>query len=179
MARDPDNAKIWQDAHVYVALGVTTRPAVPADIDAAFATGWEEVGILDGDAGFAEDRSSDETKAFGWGIGLIKIGAKNFELARKMTMLEDNETTQAIVNPGSTATAIMMPKPVLGFIAFETASDVGDLERLISVKPARLWVPANNRNESDVTKSEVNIGLFADGTGKIFDRQVGTPGEGD
>lgn len=175
MARDPDNVKIWQDAHVYVALGVSTRPEVPADIDTAFAAAWEEVGILDGDAGFPEDRSSDETKTYGWGIGLIKIGAKNFELSRKMTLLEDNETTQAIVNPGSTATKVALPKPVLGFIAFETASDIGDIERLISIKAARLWVPANNRNESDVTKSEVTIGLFADGAGNIFDRLAGTP----
>ena len=175
MARDPDNVKIWQDARVYVALGVDTRPALPTTISDPFATGWEEVGILDGDAGFSEDRSSDESKHFGWGIGLIKIGAKNFELARKMTMLEDNETTRAIAFPGSTATAVLMPKPVRGFIAFETDSDLGDIERLISTKPARLWVPANNRNESDVTKLEVNIGLFADGTGKVFDRQVGTP----
>ena len=175
MARNPDNAKIWQDAHVYVGLDITAAPTAPTDIDTAFGTGWDEVGILDGDAGFAEDRSSDETKAYGWGIGLIKIGAKNFELSRTMTLLEDNETTRAIAFPGSTETAVMMPKPVLAYVAFQTDSDLGDIERLISKKPARLWVPANNRNESDVTKLEVQIGLFADGTGQIFTRQAGTP----
>uniref|UniRef100_UPI0008354E48 hypothetical protein n=1 Tax=Nocardia acidivorans TaxID=404580 RepID=UPI0008354E48 len=138
-------------------------------------TGWDEVGILNGDDGFSEDRSQDETKHFGWGIGLIKIGGKNYELARKFSPLEDNPITQAIVNPGSTATTVSMPKPVMRWIAFETDSDLGEKERLISVLKARLWVPANNRNESDLTKWEVNVALFASGTGAVFDRQAGTP----
>ncbi len=174
MARNPDNVKIWQDAHVFVAFAAT-RPAVPLTIDDPFAATWEEVGILDGEDGFGEERNSDETKHFGWGIGLINVGARNFELSRTFSPLEDNATTQKLVNPGSTATAVMLPKPVNAFVAFQTDSDFGDVERLISVKRARLWVPANNRNESDITKWEVQTSLFADGTGKVFDRQAGTP----
>ncbi|MFE3196264.1 hypothetical protein ACFXHA_45215 [Nocardia sp. NPDC059240] len=174
MARDPGNVKIWKDAHVYVS-SLATRPAMPATIDAAITTGWDEVGILNGDDGFAEDRSQSESKHFGWGLGLIKIGSKDFELARKFSPLEDNTITQSIVNPGSTATKFAMPKPVNMWIAFETASDLGDKERLFSILRARLWVPANARNESDITKWEVQCALFADGTGNVFDRQIGTP----
>lgn len=174
MARNPGNVKIWKDAHVYVSA-LVTRPALPVDIEADFTTGWDEVGILNGDDGFAEDRSQDETKFFGWGLGMVKMGSKNFELGRKFSPIEDNPITQSIVNPGSTATKIAMPKPVNMWIAFETDSDLGDKERLISTMRARLWVPANARNESDITKWEVSVSLFADGSGNVFDRQAGTP----
>lgn len=174
MARTPENVKIWQDARVFVS-DEATRPALPTDINTAFGTGWEEVGILDGDAGFTEDRSQDETKSYGWGIGLIKVGSKNFELSRKFTPLEDNEVVRGLILPGSTDTKIKLPKPVYRWIAFETDSDLGDKERLISTLRARLWVPANNRNESDITKWEVEVALFADSSNDVFDRQAGVP----
>ncbi|WP_306358850.1 MULTISPECIES: hypothetical protein [unclassified Nocardia] len=174
MALDPNNVKIWQDAHVWLS-SEATRPAIPADIDTAFATGWEEAGILNGDDGLTEDRSNDETKHYGWNIGLIKIGSKNYELMRKFSPLEDNPVIRQLVWPGSTAAKLPMPKPVYRWIAFETDSDLGDRERLIATMRARLWVPANARNESDPTKWEVNVNLFADGSGDVFDVQAGIP----
>ncbi|MFE3060714.1 hypothetical protein [Nocardia sp. NPDC059236] len=174
MARDPDNVKIWQDAHVYVSAAAV-RPALPTDIDADMPVGWDEVGILNGGDGFPEDRSNSETKHSGWGIGIVKMGSKDFELTRKFSPLEDNEITQAIVNPGATATKILMPKPVYRWLGFETDSDLGDKERLFTVLRARLWVPANSRNESDITKWEVTCNVFANGASEVFDRQAGTP----
>lgn len=174
MALNPDNVKIWEYARVFVSDALT-RPALPTDIDTPFATGWEEVGILSGDDGITEDRSSSETKFYGWGFGLMKVGDKNFELLRKFWLWEDNEVTQAIVNPGMTATKVPMPKPVYRWLAFETDSDFGDKERLITTRRAKLKVPSNNRTESDPTKWEVNALLFADGAGDVFDRQAGTP----
>ncbi|MDG3012146.1 hypothetical protein G4X40_18550 [Rhodococcus sp. D2-41] len=174
MARNPDLAKIWADARVFLS-DAPTRPALPTDIatDVDDAI-WPEAGILDGDDGFSEDRSSDEAKHYGWGIGLIKIGAKNFELSRKFSPLEDNPTVRGLVWPGSTETKLVMPKPVYRWIGFETTSDFGDKERLWSTQRARIWVPANNRNESDITKWEVQCGLFANGAGELFDRQAST-----
>lgn len=172
MARNPDNAKIWINASVRISLALT-RPALPATIDAAWTElDWPEVGILDGEDGFGEERSSDETKHYGWGIGLIRIGTKNFELARTFSPLEDNVTTKKFIFPGSTSTKVKMPKPVNAWLAFETDSDVGTKERLITTRRARLWVPANNRNESDITKWEVTANVFADGNDDVFDRQA-------
>lgn len=171
MARNPDNVLIWQDAHVYVS-DATTRPDLPSTIDDPLGVGWEEVGILDGDDGFPEDRSQDETKHFGWGIGLIKVGSKNYELMRKFSPLEDNAAVRGMILPGSTATKIALPKPVYRWLAFETESDLADKERLFTTKRARVWVPANNRNESDITKWEVEALLFADSNGDVFDRQA-------
>lgn len=172
MTRNPDNTKIWIDAAVRLSLALA-RPELPESIDEDWDDElWPEVGILDGDDGFGEERSSDETKHFGWGIGLIRIGTKNFELARTFSPLENNATTRSIITPGSTATKIKMPKPVHAWLAFETDSDVGDKERLITTRRARLWVPADNRNESDITKWEVTANVFADGNDDVFDRQA-------
>ena len=172
MARNPDNAKIWQDARVF-ASDAETRPALPLDIDDPFdELTWLEVGILDGADGFGEERGSSETKHYGWGIGLIKVGANQFELNRTFSPLEDNDVVRGMVWPGSTASKLKLPKPVYRWLAFETDSDFGDRERLITTKRARIWVPSNNRNESDITKWEVQAALFADGSNDVFDRQV-------
>jgi hypothetical protein len=171
MTRNPDNVKIWQDARVFLA-SAAVRPAIPEDIDDPFATGWEEAGILDGEDGFGEEREQDESKYYGWGIGLIKVGGRNYGLSRTWSPLEDNVVIRGLVWPGSTDTKLKLPKPVHRWIGFETDSDFGEKERLISTKRARIWVPSNNRNESDITKWEVQTALFADGSGDVFDRQV-------
>lgn len=173
MARNPDNVNIWQDARVWTAPGSAARPALPTDADTAvIETAWFEFGILDGDAGFGEERSMDETEHFGWGIGLIKIGTKNFALKRTLSALEDNEITRSVLWPGSTASKLVMPKPVSLWLGFDTVSDTGKVERLWTTRPSRLTVPNNNRNESDITKLEITANVFANGLGEVFDRQV-------
>ncbi|OZC50519.1 hypothetical protein [Rhodococcoides fascians] len=170
--RNPDNTKIWINASVRVAFGLT-RPDLPLTIDDDWdETDWPEVGILDGEDGFGEERSSNETKHYGWGIGLIRIGTSQFELARTFSPLENNAVTKQIIFPGSTATKVKMPKPVHAWLAFETDSDLDDKERLFTTRRSRLWVPANNRNETDITKWEVNANVFADGADDVFDRQA-------
>lgn len=179
MARSPENVNIWQDARVWLSLAAA-RPTLPLTADEAvtetdFLTGWGEFGILDGEAGFGEERSFDETEHYGWGIGLIKIGTRNFKLNRTLSALEDNDATRAVVWPGSTATKLMMPKPVNAWLGFETTSDLGNVERLFTVSRARLTVPANNRNESDITRYEITANIFGKSVGEnieLFDRQA-------
>lgn len=174
--RDPGNVNIWTDARIWFAPGNIARPVLPltasAEVDELT---WFELGILDGDAGIGEERSNDETKHYGWGIGLIKIGNKNYELTRTFSCLEDNETTRKILWPGSTETKMKMPKAVDGWLGFETTSDVGKVERLWTTRPSRLSVPSNTRNESDITKLEITASVFADGSNDVFDRQILEP----
>jgi len=179
MARSPENVNIWQDARVWLSLAAT-RPDLPTDADTAvtegpFATGWGEFGILDGEAGFGEERTFDETEHYGWGIGLIKIGSRNFKLNRTFSALEDNEATRAVLWPGSTESKLLMPKPVYAWLGFDTTSDTGTVERLFTVSRARLTVPNNNRNESDITRLEITANIFGKSVGddiELFDRQV-------
>lgn len=174
MTRSPDNAKIWQDARVWwAAASGTTRPALPTTADELpDELSWLEFGLLDGGDGFGEERSFDETEHFAWGLGLIKIGTRNYKLNRSMSLLEDNEVTRQVLWPGSTETKLLMPKPVFGWLGFEGTDDLGAVERLWTVRPARLTVPNNNRNETDITKLEVTANIFANGASELFDRQV-------
>lgn len=171
MARDPDNVKIWSDAHVWLS-DAETRPTLPTDVSEEFGTGWVEVGILDGEDGMPEERAQEESKFYGWNIGLVKVSSRNRELSRTFSPIEDNEVVRGLVWPGSTATKVPMPTPVMRWIAFETDDDFGARERLIATRRARLWVPANTINETDATKWEVQTQLFADGNGDVFDRQI-------
>lgn len=183
MARNPENASIWTDARVYMSTAVE-RPAIPADITASvteandydFAAGWIDFGLLDGENGFGEERSSDETKHYAWGAGLIKIGNRNFELTRTFTLLEpENPSVQAVLWPGSTDTKLVMPKPLYAWLGFETVSDQGRKERLFTVQRAQLSTPSNNRNESDLTRVEVTayiIGKTVGSNVEMFDRQA-------
>lgn len=179
MARSPENVNIWQDARVWLSLA-TVRPELPTDADTAveegpFVSAWGEFGILDGEAGFGEERSFDETEHYGWGMGLIKIGTRNYKLNRTFSALEDNEATRAVLWPGSTASKLMMPKPIYAWLGFESTSDLGNVERLFTVSRARLTVPNNNRNEADITRLEVTANIFGKSVGdsvELFDRQA-------
>lgn len=176
MSRNPGNAVIWTDAHIWLALGNKPRPALPASADIEVDEQvWLEFGILDGDAGIGEDRTNDETKHYGWGIGLIKVGRKNYELTRTFSCLEDNAQTRSILWPGSTNTKLLMPKPVSAWLGFDTIGDDGRRERLWTTRPAELTVPSNARNESDITKIEITANIFADGESVLFDRQAFNP----
>lgn len=173
MARDPENAKIWQDARIWFAIASAARPELPLSADEAVdEENWLEFGLLDGGDGIGEERSFDETEHFAWGLGLIKIGTRNFKLNRTMSLLEDNVATRQIMWPGSTETKLLMPKPVYGWLGFETTDDLGKVERLWTVRPSRLTVPDNNRNETDITKMAVTANIFANGASELFDRQV-------
>lgn len=168
--RNPDNVNIWIDANVYVTEDPTAVP--PATIDAELAAAWLLVGILDGGDGFGEDRAWNESKHFGWGIGLIRKSFSQFELTRTFTALEDNPTTRKMLYPGSTDTVVKVPRPAELFVCFETISDVGGKERLFTKRKATTWCSENNRNESDLTKFPFSVSVYADGANELFTRQA-------
>ncbi|MFH5209271.1 hypothetical protein ACHIPZ_13855 [Antrihabitans sp. NCIMB 15449] len=171
MTREADNVKIYENALVYLSA-LSTRPAIPADIDTAMGATWIDAGLLDGDSGFAEERTSDEKEHFAWNQGLIKVSGKNYGLKGTFSPLEDNEVIRELVWPGSTDTKIKLPKPVYRWMSFETTTDLAEKERRFTTKRARLWVPKDTRNESDITKWEVMYQLFADSAGDVFDKQI-------
>lgn len=181
MARNPLNVNIWEDAWVYIAFVTGARPAIPADLWEPFdPDDWPEVGLLNGEDGFTEARSREESKHYAWGTGLYRRGSKNYETGGSFAMLEQNATTDKLIYPGSvrptsgtTTTKQKMPRGVMGYLALETRSDIQNRERRISTMPAEFWIENNDRNESDPTKWAVNYVLFADGSGDIFDWQLG------
>lgn len=172
MAGDPSLATIWPDADVYVAPVGTALPATAGD---AFPVGWELVGLLDGEAGFAHSRDEDRGDLFAWGGVLVRRSRRNFKAAVAFTALEDNETTRSLVWPGSTETEIVVPRPSPILIAFETRE--GDaVKRLISKKHAEVDVDGDIVDkEDDLTKYELVASIFPDTSTdppQLFVRQV-------
>lgn len=169
LTRNPDAVQIFADAAIFV--GKTLTPNMPATIEDEFDATWDNLGILNGDDGVKNAREWDTTEHFGWGIGLYRKGFKNFKESRVFTCLESNATTRRIAHPGSTATAIKVPRPGNFILGFEFINDLGFPERLITARPATCWIPNLDRNESDPTGHEVTADIFARGDGLLYTRQ--------
>lgn len=154
---DPTKATVWPDADVYIApLGT----ALPADVDAVFPAGWDLVGLLDGDQGFAHSREEDKSDRFAWGGILVRTSRKNFKTTVKFTALEDNDTTRDLIWPGSTGGDLVVPVPARVLVALETReADV--VRRLISAYQAEVEVSGEIVDkEDDLTKYELVATIF-------------------
>jgi len=169
LTRNPDAVQIFADAAIFV--GKTLSPNMPATIEDEFDATWDNLGILNGDDGIKNAREWDTTEHFGWGIGLYRKGFKNYKESRVFTCLESNATTRRIAHPGSTATAIKVPRPGNFILGFEFINDLSVLERLITARPSTCWIPNLDRNESDPTGHEVTADIFARGDGLLYTRQ--------
>ncbi len=178
MAGNPDNAILWDRADVYVLRpdvlqdGETIADYLPASIDAEFGPEWDLVGLLNGDAGFGEERNWDETDHSAWGYGVIKVGSRNFAMTRTWTALEtENETNRYLYSPGDTRTKVKVAKPANVYVAFEKTSDAGDVKRLISTRPARVSAPSKTENEADLASLEFSARIFPNTDYELFFKQ--------
>lgn len=157
MAGDTSNAALWTDADVYIAPIGTT---VPADATTEFGVGWELVGLLDGDQGFTQSRSEDTADYYAWGGILVRTSRRNFKLTMTFTALEDNDTTRDLIWPGSTATALVVPRPAQVMVAFEMRE--GDkVKRLITANYAEVTVNGDiTDNETALTQYPLTATIF-------------------
>lgn len=170
MSGEPDNASLWADADVYVGQDLTSvNPATAAD---PFGATWDFVGLLDGDEGFTRTRDQDESDFFAWGGILVRTSRKNFKLAQKFTVLEDNPITRGLIWPGSTDTELIVPKPQPVKLGFELREGA-KVKRLITRKHAIVTVDGDEQeNESDLTKVGLIATIYPDADGVLFDRQA-------
>lgn len=177
MAGDPTNVKIWEDADVRILKPVSiVEPATltsltPADIDAPWDPLWLLVGLLDGSDGFGESREWTESEHMAWGYGLVKVSSRNFKLTRKFTALEENTAVEYLYSPGDTAGKVIVAKPALVYIGFETTDDLGGKERLISTMPARVTAPESNRNEENLASKAFTVNIYPNSAKELFNRQ--------
>lgn len=172
MAGDTANASLWPDADVYTApLGTS----LPATVDDVFPAGWEMVGLLDGEQGFAHSRDESVDDLFAWGGILVRRSRRNFKATVKFTALEDNDVTRALIWPGSTDTSIVVPTPQRILVAFETRE--GDkVQRLISAYQAEVEVDGEFVDkEADLTKYALVATIYPDAAAdppELFVRQA-------
>lgn len=169
MAGNPDNARIWGNADVYV--GALTSPN-PATVDAPFDNTWGLVGLLDGDEGFTEARNWDSDDFFAWGNLLIRTSRRNFALTRQFTALETNAVTLGLVWPGSAPGTRAVPKgnnPIK--LAFQTV-DGNRVVRAITRRYAEVeTVDDIKDSESDLKKYAITVKIYPDASGVLFDMQ--------
>ncbi|WP_224284904.1 Ig-like domain-containing protein [Streptomyces sp. LS1784] len=172
MSGNTGNARLWTDADVWIASSLTT--ANPIDANTPFGAGWTMVGLLDGDDGMPESRDEDTSDYYAWGGILVRSSRKNFKLTKKFGVLEDNPVTRSLLWPGSTATQIVVPKPVPTKIAFETRdSATGLTVRRITRNYAIITLDGDqDENETDLMKSTFAAVIYPDGGRVLFDKQT-------
>ncbi len=180
MAGNAANVKLWSEADVFVYDSETTvfpTADIPDDGDAPIviaAAKWQYLGMLVGDAGIEQTREWDEKDIPAWGYGTIIIARKDFKSTVKVSALEDNAIVEKIINPGSTATSIVVPHPISRFFAVEKRNASGDVNRLISCAPADIWVPNLKDVEGDANVKEITIRVFPNSAEELFVRQTST-----
>ncbi|MFF0389678.1 Ig-like domain-containing protein [Kitasatospora sp. NPDC004615] len=161
MAGDTSNARLWANADVWIAPIGTARPA---DANSAFGAGWSLVGLLDGDDGMPETRDEDTNDKFAWGGDIVRSSRTHFKFTKKFSVLEDNPTTRSLIWPGSTASRIVVPKPVPLLVAFETRDpEAGIVYRKITAGHAIVTVDGDvDQNETDLQKVVLAAVVYPD-----------------
>lgn len=168
MSGDPDKASIWGDADVYVGL---PEAETPANVDTPFGLDFDLVGLLDGDAGFEENRSQDSSDFFAWGGLLVRTSRRNFKLTRKFVALEENAVTLGLIWPGSGQGERRVPKVKRVKLGFET-TDGEKVKRVITRRYAEISeVGTIKDSESELTKIEITVDIYPDADGVLFDVQ--------
>lgn len=172
MAGNPDNVHLWSEADVLFYNAVTLPVAdIPTDVTTAFVTTtgkWGYAGLLVGDDGIDIQREWDEADIPAWGYGTILVSSRNFKATGKVSVRETNPIVQSVLWPGSTASTIVVPQPSSQFVAIEKRGSNGEVKRLISKRPCRLWIPNDKAVEGNNTPYEVNIRIFPNSAKELF-----------
>lgn len=169
MAGDTENAALWAEADVWIALNLAATN--PTDVEDPFGGDWDLVGLLDGEAGFVESRSEDTNDFYAWGGILVRTSRRNFKMTRQFTALETNPTVRQLVYPGSTGTEIIVPQRSPFKIGFETREGT-KTRRVISRRYAEVdEVGDITESEADLKKYEITVAIYPDANGVLFDVQ--------
>ena len=172
MAGNPDNVVLWTEADVLF-YNSTTLPVddLPSAITDPFVTTtgkWGYGGLLVGADGINIQREWDETDIPAWGYGTIIVASKDFKCTGTVSAREDNAVIQSILWPGSTDTTLVVPDPSHQFVAMEKRSATGKKHRMVSKRPARLWIPNDQKVEGDNTPYEISMRIFPNAARELF-----------
>lgn len=184
MAGNPSNVRLYTEADVFVYKGATLPAAdIPAAVTDPFdttvawnaATGvkWGYLGILVGADGIDTQREWSETDITGWGYGTILVASKDFKATVTVSAREDNAVVQSILWPGSTDTTLNVPDPAHLFFAFEKRTADGYVDRKITKRPSRLWIPNDKDVEGDNTPRQLSARIFPNSARELFQWQHG------
>lgn len=170
MPGDASNIPVLLTGDVYIfdpTVTFVSGTHMPTDIDADLHAAWLALGLMKGDPGVEQPRSIDKTDVMSWQQGRVKTIHKNGKQDANFTLLERNPNVLKLINPTDT------PRQVLTRLAFVYVRDDGTLERDITLKPADVWVPNDNRQE-EVNGTSVECSLYP-ANGVIYLHQEGIP----
>jgi len=170
VARDPSKAFLLQDAHIWIGdLGVAANPT---DVDDNFGPGWDEVGLLDSDAGLTQGFTEDTGDIYAIGGILVRTYRRNYKESFAFTALERNEVTNALLYPNSTPGALFVPRPVRVKLGIDFREGV----------TARRLITANNAEvvrTGDVAWNETSLAgipflatVYPTGAGQLWVEQL-------
>lgn len=165
---DEANAEDWADADVLIAPIGT---AVPATENDPFDSDWISVGYLDGDTGFTHSREQTYKDTFAWGGKRIRRTAKNYMESVTWKSWEYNDTTRALLFPGSPAGVRKVPVAVPVLLALTKTTD-GETRRLISSRHVLVDPTGEIKDvEGDVTGYTFVANVIADTDGDLWIEQ--------
>lgn len=172
MAGTASNANLWQNADVYIAAANT---AGPANVYAAWAIAWSAVGLLDGEAGFAEGRKDDSNEIYAWGGLLVKKTKTKHKRTIKFTCLEDNETVFGLLNPASTRTTasgltsatVVVPSLTEFAIGFESRDGATTKRRYVK-RAVIEEVGEVKETETGLTIYEITVAILPETDGTLY-----------
>lgn len=172
MAGDATNAALWQNADVYIAAANT---AGPSNVTSAWASAWSAVGLLDGEAGFAEAREEESNEIYAWGGLLVKKTKSKHKRTIKFVALENNTTVFGLINPGSTrsttsgvtSSTVKVPSLAEFAIGFETKD--GSTTKRRTIKRAVVEsVGEVVETESGLTVYEITVAIYPETDGTLY-----------
>ncbi|WP_349318863.1 hypothetical protein [Mycolicibacterium canariasense] len=186
MAGNPSNVRLYTEADVFVyKQPVLAAEDIPADVTESFNTTvawdavnqatvkWGYLGILVGADGIDTQREWNETDITGWGYGTILVASKDFKATVTVNAREDNPVVQSILWPGSSDTTLVVPDPAHLFFGFEKRTADGYIDRRITKRPSRLWIPGEKDVEGDSTPRELSARIFPNSARELFAWQHG------
>lgn len=172
MAGDAKNTSLWENADVFIAPENTEGPT---DLTTAWAAAWKAAGLLDGEEGITEEREEETGEKYAWGGILYKRTRSQHKRTFKFIALEDNETTFALVNPGSERTTslgvrsstIKVPKSASFAVGFEVRE--GDkIKRRFAKRAEVTEIGEIKESETEPTVYEITVVVFPEADGTIY-----------
>jgi hypothetical protein len=183
VAGDPDNAALWANADVYVSMDRTAPD--PETTWEPWPVEWGLVGLLDGEAGFEQEREDDVEEFHAWGGILVRTSKNNHKRKFKFTCLERNAVTFGLVNPGSvisepdangmTTSRIRVPKNIRFAMGMELR-EAGKTRRRLIDRAEITEIGTIKESEQELEKYEITVAVIPDGDSILY-RELEGPDE--
>lgn len=183
MTGNTDNARVWALADIYVAPLDTAGPSDLdpfAELDAAF----DAVGLI-GEDGIVGTTDEDENTHYALGGILVRVTHSKHRETIKFTVLEDNDVTFELANPGSESSTaggvvsrvVKVPQRVKQSFVIESTD--GDTMRRRYYPTAEITEVGDEMiaKDDELSGRELTMSVYPDGDGvKYYEWTEVAPG---